>query len=268
MRPVLSLSGLGRGLLLLVLAGLAALLAWHFAPRFRGLADQVAVAGQGQQRVAWRVITYRLDPVRPTVFRFSQPLAELRIISQPVVAPQSVAPGKHWIYSVEVELLDSAANVIGTQTIHARSMVLEADGTRRGPVRYYRGRPEAVAPADEFHLAGDRPVAAIRVRAGQADQGVVAIDLRISEQRPLIESAAESAFARYSPADRQRLAAASAFPPEMLSREERMAIARSQWRPIGPIGIEGRDYTSNVLYEEEESPPQPTAPAPAGRAGR
>jgi hypothetical protein len=264
----LSLNALGLGLLVLALAGLAALPAWRLAPQVLALVSQDRASGPGRQPIARRLITYRLDPLRPTVFRFSQPIAELRMITQPVLSKAAVQPGKHWTYGVRAALLDASGGVIETVTIHARSTILEPDGTRRGPPRYYRGVADMVATGDEFHVRGARPVAAIRVLAGSADPGVVAIDLRVSEQRPLIDSAANSAFARYSPVDRERLAAASAFPPELLTRTERMAIARNQWRPVGPVGIEGRDYVSQVLYEEEESPfPSINRPS-APRAGR
>lgn len=268
MRPALSLNALGRGLLVMALAGLAALLAWRLAPQVLALVSRDGASGPGRQPIARRLITYRLDPLRPTVFRFSQPLAELRMITQPVLSPAAVQPGKHWIYGVRVDLLDASGSMIETVTIHARSTILEPDGARRGPERYYRGATDLVASGDEFHVGGSRPVAAIRVLAGKADPGVVAIDLRVSEQRPLIDSAAESAFARASPVERERLAAANAFPPELLTRAERMAIARNQWRPVGPVGIEGRDYVSQVLYEEEESPFPSTTRASAPRAGR
>lgn len=265
---MLSLGTLGRGLLILVLAGLAALLGWYLAPRFLALAGQEGVSGQDRQSAARRLITYRLDSLRPTVFRFSQPLNELRIIAQPVLARRAIEPGRHWIYSIKAGLLDASGAIIETVTIYGRSTILEADGRRRGPARYYRGSADMIGPVDEFHIAAGRPVAAIRMLAGPADPGVVAIDLRVSEQRPLIDSAAESAFARYSPTDRARLSAASAFPPELLTRAERMAIARNQWRPVGPVGIEGRDYVSQIMYEEEESLFPSTTRASATRAGR
>jgi hypothetical protein len=237
---------------LLTLAGLGVGAVWQFGPS--GQAPDLGLARPGESRpqIARRLITYRLDPVRPTVFRFSQPLDEMRIIAQPVFARGSAAPGETWIYSIQITLLDAAGNPVGKHHIHARSIYLEADGIRRAPLRYYRGSTDLVATADEFHIAGAAPVAAIQVLAGPSNPDVIAIDVRVGEQRPLSDAAAQAAFSRFSPEDRARLSAANAFPAPLLTGAERASIARNQWRPVGPVGIDGRDYRTGVLYEEAE----------------
>lgn len=251
----ISLTGLGRLLLLgsLVAGGLAVFSIG--APlRF----PRIGVAGEQQApaQVARRLITYRLDPVRPTLFRFNQPLTLTRIITQPVLAPSTASPGEAWTYAIKVEMLDEAGTVIEAREVNLQTILLEADGSRRGAVRYYRGSNDVLPPSDETRVAGTRPFAAVRITAGSASPDVIAIDVRVSEQRPLIESAAESAFVRYSPEDRARLSAANAFPAELLTLDEKVAIARNQWRPVGPVGIDGRDYRMNVLYEEVSTEPQ------------
>jgi hypothetical protein len=251
-RAWFSLGGLGRTLIGMAAIGLLVIYARQ-AGFGLGTIKRLTEAKSGEaSRIARRVITYRLDPVRPTLFRFSQPVLVTRIQTQPILAQGSAKPGKAWFYSVRVELLDESGAVISTHEIHSRSLLLESSGRRRGPLQYYRDSQDEVSPADEVRLAANRPIAAIRAVAGRTDPEVVAIDIRVGERRPLNASAAESTFIRFSPNDRVRLAAANAFPPELMTREERSAIAINKWLPIGPVGIDGRDYRMMVLYEEEQ----------------
>ncbi len=251
-RAWFSLGSLGWTLVWLALIGSIGILGQRSGFGF-GTVQRLNAAKAGQaSRIARRVITYRLDPVRPTLFRFSQPVTATRILTQPILAPDSAKPGKAWTYSVRVELLDEQGKVIAIHLVHSRSILLERSGKRRGPLQYYRGSNDQVALTDEVRIGANRPIIAIRVVAGQVDPDVIAIDIRVGERRPLTSAAADSAFARFNPEDRARLAAANAFPAELLTREERSAIAVNQWRPIGPVGIDGRDYRMMVLYEEEQ----------------
>lgn len=252
MRAPLSLRGAAR---LAVLACVLLAMAVAGLTRGNGETQRHSADPLGADRqlpIALRLIVYRLDQVRPTVFRFSQPVREARIITQPILAPGSASRGEKWIYAVRAEMLDEFGGLLEARTFHARSLLIEASGKRRGPVRYFRSGPELIAPADEIRVAAERPFAAMRLTTALLARDMVAVDVRVSEQRPLIASAAATAFQRLSPGDRRRLAAPNAFPPELLTPAERSAIAVNQWRPVGPVGIDGRDYRMGVLYEQED----------------
>lgn len=263
-----SLTGLSRFLALIAVAGVMMLfgreITGKIAPILRGSNPQSGDATP----ISRRLIVYRLDGVRPTVFRFSQPVRQTRLVVQPIIAAGAAQPGEGWRYAIRLELLDGAGQVISAQLIYSRTTLYAIDGHRRGPFRFYRGQGELVAPPDETRIASAVPFAAIRLLAGAGDPDVIAMDARVSERRPLIASAAASAFIRFSPDDRARLAAPNAFPPEFLTQDERSNIAINQWRPVGPTGIDGRDYVSKVLYEEAGSPLDSDDPAAdAGEVG-
>lgn len=198
-----------------------------------------------------RMLAFRLDAAEPTTFRFSKPVTQARLISHPIVAPGKALRAEAKTYSVFAELLDANGNVVARHEIFARTTLLERDGSRRPPLRRYRGSDEIVAPSDEARVANAKPFAAIRLVSGNTDPDIIAIDVRVSERRPLIASTAASAFLRYDSTDQIRLAAPNAFPPELLTAAERSNIAINQWRPVGPIGIDGREYRLRVLYEEQ-----------------
>jgi hypothetical protein len=246
----ISLSMAGRLLIGFVLAaGLAA------------TAQQLSLKGEhrsdaGQQAevadFARRMLVYRFEPGRWTTFRFSQPVRQARIITHPILGAGTADPGESWTYAVRAELLDDNGQVLERRDLYSRTILYDRDGHLRVPLRQYRGSSELVAPSDEIRIAAVQPVSAIRLLTAERDRDVIAVDVRVSERRPLLTSTASLAFLRYSPEDKARLASPNAFPYELLTPVERANIAINQWRPVGPIGIDGREYRMRVLYEEED----------------
>jgi hypothetical protein len=257
-RPwTISLRGVGRALLLLGLLGPFAMALALNPPDLRRLAVFGIQPERERLPPSLRKISYRLANRGTTVFRLSQPVSVARVITFPIVARKSVAAGREWIYGIQVDLLDGSGTVIGTRQVWSRSMLIDRKGKRRGPYRFYRNSDDAIALLDEVRITSPRPFVALRLQALSSDNGVIGIDARVFERKPLIESAAQSAFLRLDPEERARLAAPGAFAPEVLTSEERANIMRNQWRPVGPEGVEGRDYQMNVLYEEKDTGEKP-----------
>lgn len=251
---MISLSHAGRALVAAALLGGLALaagkLGWSYEHLERG---QAAQGGEGA-KISRRLIVYRLDPVRQTTFRFSQPVRQARIITHPILAAGSAGNGESHAYAIRAELLDGQGLVVAKREIYAQTALLRPDGSRRGPHRFYRGSGELIALSDEVRIGSVQPFSAIRLIAADRAPDLVAVDVRVSERRPLLTSAAATAFVRYSADDKARLASPNAFPPELLTAAERSNIAINQWRPVGPTGIDGRDYRMRVLFEEASEP--------------
>ena len=253
MTKPLSLTAVGRGFAVLALIAGSAGALYLSGIDPRRIAIPHVRPGNEAAPIARRLIVYRLDPVRVTEFRFTQPVMQTRIVVHPVLGNDPVRPGQTWLYGFKAELLDSAGGVVATRTVHARATLLAADGTPIGPRRYFRNDAARLAAGDEIRLAEQVPFASLRLTALPSDPGITQLDVRVSERRPLITSAAQSAFFRFSPEDQARLSAPNAFPPQLLTEAERTNIAISQWRPVGPLGIDGRDHVMGVLYEDAAS---------------
>lgn len=251
---MISLSLVGRALAAAALfAGLGVAgsqLGWRLDRLGRGGAGQ-AEAGATISR---RLIVYRLDIARQTTFRFTQPVRQARIITHPILAAGSAGKGESPAYAIRAELLDGQGRVVAQREIHSRTALLRPDGSRRGPRRFYRGSGEVIALSDEVRIASAQPFSAIRLIAAGRSTDLVAIDVRVSERRPLLTSSAATAFDRYGADDKARLASPNAFPSELLTAAERANIAINQWRPVGPTGIDGRDHRMRVIYEEAGEP--------------
>lgn len=252
--PLFSLRALGLfGTAVLTLAGMG-LGALALGIRPDTLRRDFERAATKQPQIARRNIVYRLESDQPIFFRFSQPVTLARIVTTPTVGPGQADPGETWTYAFKIELLDESERVIETRQLFARAGMFERDGKQIGPYRFFRSRDDIPAVGDEVRIASKRSFAAVRLLATVADRDVLAVTVRVWERQPLLAIAADTAFARYSPDDRRRLTLPNAFPAEMLTAEERRNIAINQWKPVGPVGVVGRDYRMDILYEEVEAP--------------
>ncbi len=245
----LSLSHLGKLLLIVPALLLAGLVGWQFGPDLGQYLTSRSASEGRDLRQAQRFLVYRLDPDRATTVRFSQPVRLVRIVTHPVIAPGAVTPGRGWKYSVIAELLGLDGAVVARHEVWSRSVFLDAAGKPIGPFRFYRGSRQVVTLGDELRIAAPVPVAQMRLFKGRADPGVLAIDARAYERRPILESRLDATFVRFNPQEQADLARGNAFPVALLTPEEKHNLVRNQWRPLGPLGIEGRDYQSLVLYE-------------------
>jgi hypothetical protein len=245
----ISLSSIGRlviiALILIPIVGVGGYYRRDLQRVFAGTAP----AAHGGGGVAKRVIVYRLDTQRPTVFRFSNPAKLVRILTQPVLLNRSPRAGEAWPYAIKAELIAADGSIIAEHEVHSQAIYLDSKGQLSGSQRFFRNSANIVAVADEVSIASDRPAAILRITLAQSDKSIADIDVRVYEQRPITVSAAESAFYRLSPGDQNRTARPNAFPPTMLTRDERVNLAMNQWYPIGPQGVEGRDYQMLVAYE-------------------
>ncbi len=248
----ISLSTLGQLMALAILAAPLAWVSWTFAPKFaKYLTTSRATTGY-DIRVSRRLITYRLIPSKPVSFAFSKPVTLFRILSSAALASGENERENGWVYGYRVEMLDSLGKLIGTHDVYSRSVIRDRLNLEEDRIRFYRGESASITLDDNALISSETPVAAVRVTPLPYGQGVVGIDARVYERRPFIGNSALAAFRRRSPEEQAELARANAFPTEFLTEQEMMNIARNQWRPVGPLGIDGRDYRLLVMYESKK----------------
>jgi hypothetical protein len=207
-----------------------------------------------------RALVYRVAKDRPLSFTFSRPAPLIRMMTQPAVRADLRGQKAGFIYQMHIRLLDNQGSLISEHRkyIHAQS---PDDVFASGDVwRFFRDRPELIGAQDEVFIETDPGAARVEIAVLGADPGVEGVDVRVQEQRPLLDSQTLSAFRRRSSAEQRQLADANAFPPDMLTGAEIDNLIRNLWRPVGPDGIEGRDYLSLVLYEAERLPDVEAAP--------
>jgi hypothetical protein len=250
MKRGISLSLLTQLLALVIVAVPLAWVSWVFSATLTRYFT-VAQATTGYDlRVSKRLITYRLKPQTTVTFAFSRPLTLFRVLSCAALEPGVAETESGWAYGYTVETLDSTGKTIAKHEVHSRTVVHDRENQEAEKIRFYRGADAAITLDDNALIASERPVAMVRLSLLPSDPGIIGIDARVYERRPFVGTSALAAFRRRSPEEQAELSHANAFPADLLTPEEMANIARNQWRPIGPVGIEGRDYTMLVMYEQ------------------
>lgn len=201
-----------------------------------------------------RALVYRLEGDWSTTFAFSQPAEQLKIIVQPSIRPELRDLPHGFVYGLRIRLTDASGAQIEQRDIHFHAAAPDTVYRSGEKWRFFRNRPEMVAGQDEIVIEAASPAARVEVSLVDPDPGIVGADVRIYEQHNYLGDNAITAFRRRSDAEQRRLAEANAFPPRMLTDAEMNFLALNQWRPVGPIGIDGRDYEAIVLYEASIAP--------------
>jgi hypothetical protein len=199
-------------------------------------------------------VIYPLDAEEWTHFPFSNPPSAVRIVSHADVPAETLeVPDTRWRYAVAVQVLGRSGAVIRETVQHFRTRVIAYRDTNTGEAftatAYADGTvvPTA-ADAVALDLSDLEQPTAIRARIASTDPGIRSVALRVYERQPATERRLSVGWQRLSAEDRAYLAQGNVFPPERLSADERINALRNRWTPIGPSGVEGRDYRAQTLY--------------------
>ncbi|GAA4642212.1 hypothetical protein GCM10023115_04370 [Pontixanthobacter gangjinensis] len=232
-------------------SGFALLLAWSvFGDEITDLVVPKPEETREELAAASRTLVYRLSSETPTRFAFTQPASLIRIISQPVIAPESWEERDNWTYGYRVTLKDAQGALIYNRDIFSLSLRPDKLLPYKRPVRIFRGKDKGlIALQDDAVLVSDPAASSIEISAIELGEGVQKIDVRTYERVSFIGSTALAAFRRRSPEEQANLAKANALPPEFLTNSERANLFTNRWRVLGPMGIDGRDYSVHVVYE-------------------
>lgn len=197
---------------------------------------------------------------QPTTFVFSRPQERVRLLTNAELRPGAHDPR----YGILVEALDQEGAVVWSRSIFVRSIPLfvRREQGRLRPHAFLAGEG-ALQPsaADATLIDFGRPVAAIRVSGRERDRGAGRIFARVQEQRPISERQLAIGWQRLSEAEHAQLTAGNPLGPVLTSAAERRRLLAERWYPVGPAGIEDRDYVQIMIYERQGAPVPARRPA-------
>ena len=249
----MSLTAMGRALAFVLLLAFAAITGRAYAPALAGYLAEARSSTRIDAQISDRALVYRLHEAGALSFAFSQPASEVKVLVQPAVSEADRARRGGFVYGLRLRLLDGEGGEIAEHEIHLQSDAPDAAFATGETWRFFRGRAELAGEQDQLLLDSPVPAARIEIEPLEPDRAIRGIDVRVYEKRPFLSAQPLATFRRMSERDRRELAAANAFPMDMLTRQEMEYIAINQWRPVGPQGIEGRDYQALVLYEASQA---------------
>lgn len=201
---------------------------------------------------------YLLDQQAWTEFDIVPPDGMVRLLLNAIAEDAAVMLDMPPLeFAVEYEFLDESGNSLGGQQRHfmraSISFLEKPDQAEPQPASNLTRPFAAVVSAAQLLLLdswaygprADR----LRLRwVPRPDEsrvrGVIA---RSYTRTQLSEHEDTTGWLRLNRFNRNRLAADLAYPPELLEADDQHALLRSQWAPVGPMGIDGIDYFSARL---------------------
>jgi hypothetical protein len=250
----MSLTFFFRTLIFMVVAAASVQATWLYSPALLQYLVEARNSTMQLARFDSRSLVYRMDMDRPITFTYSHPVELTKVIVQPSVREDLRGQDEGFVYGLHIRLFDSEGALIDEYDKYLFSRSPNEVFASGDVWRFFRDRPEVVAGQDELLIESDPRAAMIEFSVIEAQPGIVGVELRVYEHRPFQESQSRATFNRRSDAEQRALAQANAFPPDLLTDEEIANLTRNMWRPVGPNGIEGRDYTALVLYEGTRLP--------------
>ncbi len=200
-------------------------------------------------RISKRSIAYRIPAKQRLSFAFSRPVTETKLLVHPAVGEDVRSLEKGFVYGLRMRWIGANGEELAVHDTYLQADSPDEVFTSGNTWRFFRTRPELVAEQDILLVESPKPAARLQLEVFDIDPGIIGIDVRVFEQYAPAGSQALSAYRRLSDGSRELLTEPNAFPADLLTLEEKFYLGRNHWRSVGPIGLNGRDYTMLVLYE-------------------
>jgi hypothetical protein len=214
---------------------------------------------------------YLVESERELEFRLSGHADQVRLRGHGLIPRRAEeAMSRTYDFAIAIRILAADGTILAQRTEHYRtSVVRHRDPTTGGMERANLVADDTVdvigttlTTLDLRHLP---EAEVLRVRLAGADPDVRAVGIRVYEPEAVPEHSIAASWQRLSIPQRERLAEGNVYPMPLLSEEETAAIMTRRWRPVGPAGVEGKDYRVQTLFiREVEGAPTESFPVPAG----
>lgn len=214
-------------------------------------------------------LVYPIKDEQWLTFAIPEKSAQLRIITNAHVKRTDVqlaltqirqanvmTQAPNWAYAIHYELLDAKKSLLTSGVYHQRSKVTfykDSDGSSVTN-NYYAN--QHIVPLDGrlilLNLQTMKDVAFLRIRLESIHPAISEIAVRAYVPAKIAEQRVASSWLRLIQEQKDKLAESSVYPAALLSASEQLNLIRNQRQPLGPVGIEGKDYVTLNLYTLEE----------------
>ncbi|HRD68088.1 MAG TPA: hypothetical protein PKY50_18280 [Candidatus Competibacter sp.] len=250
---------LGHLLRRLLLLGALGWVAWWVWPSLETLRQRFDLSGMADADLARFVdampdIAYPLEDERWIEFSIPGQGGSLKVVSNANLdAQQAAQPGIEWRYALHYQLVDGSGRLLKDAIYHHRTTVswYRPPGEPRPlTAAFYLDRQ--IVPADGrvlmIDLAETPGAAWLRLGLASRAPEIESVVARVYTRQHLFDPPAALRWQRIARHQQEALARASIYGPELLRQSEQIQLLRQRWNPVGPIGIEGRDYRTYRLY--------------------
>ena len=203
-------------------------------------------------------IGYVLDAAQWTTFALPPETQLLKILTN-ANFPASFEPDpeKRWWYELQYQVTDKDNRLLLEHAHHLHTRITHytdpATGENVFP-RFYLNRD--VTPASSkplfINLSKLENAAFIRFRLAWKDPSIVDVLLRSYVEEKIAERKIGYLWHRMSEEGKRTLAIGNVYPVALLTDQEKYHLLQKMWRPMGPIGLQDRDYRPRNLYVLQE----------------
>ncbi|NOQ34597.1 MAG: hypothetical protein GQ569_01715 [Methylococcaceae bacterium] len=211
-------------------------------------------------------IVYPLNNKDWIAFPIPEGSNKVRMISNAHIAKiKHIPPDSIWRYSLNYQLLAADGSLLEENVYHQRTRLTVYKNVKKGRnfsnfypndkeesyyANFYASDKDIVLDGRVIHLSLHtiKKVASIRVRLNDFQADIKGVAVRVYAPVKISSHRVKKLWGRLSLDEKEALAKGSVFPASLLSEYEKINLLKNQWQPLGPLGIETKDYESKTLY--------------------
>lgn len=210
-------------------------------------------------------LVYTVKRGQSLTFALTEESALLRIISNAhIAATSSPALDTDWRYGIRYQFLQADGEVL-REGVYWQLSRLPVAKTEQGEPDYgefYLHDKQIMPLADRSAIFAWHDLKKAVLLRLSFDTGPKIDEIAFRAYVPNKISGARLAteWLRMSEQQQDELAQGSVYPATLLSEYEKQNLLKHHWRPLGPQGIDGKDYVSGTLYTRKNFNPQDDGP--------
>jgi hypothetical protein len=160
-------------------------------------------------------------------------------------------------YRLHYQILDKDQQILNDQTYyHHTGLTQYRDPETQSMVntRFYNDL--SLKPGDISHIVmnldNDTDPYYIRFKLAEKDSNMQEVILRVYQEEKTSPQKQGYLWNRLSHDDKKALAKGNVYPHHLMIDQEIYHVLYKKWRPLGPMGVEGKDYQVRRLYIVKE----------------
>jgi hypothetical protein len=194
-------------------------------------------------------------------FELPEAFARLRIISNAHIPSMPSDPLlATWKYGLHYQLLRKDKTLLRDGLyLHRSNLPLTVDASGKSTSGEFYLQANLLPLADQSAiLAWEdlKEAAYLRIGFESEHPEINEVAIRTYTPSKISPHRLASEWLRLNNEQQDKLASGSIYPASLLSEFEKQNLLKHQWHPIGPEGIEGRDYGAKSLYTLKDFEPQ------------
>ncbi|GAB4540770.1 MAG: hypothetical protein Fur0020_10100 [Thermodesulfovibrionia bacterium] len=200
-------------------------------------------------------ISYVLNTEKWLTFPFEIRGGIIRILTNANLPRNINLKDGEWGYAIRYQITGKGGDILMDKTYNLRSKVTFYKDDRWGEYTSSFYTDTGIIPADSrgfrLNISNLEDARAIRFILVKKDSDIRDVSMRLYiRYEP--ERIAGYMWRRLSDKKKERMAMGNVYPPELLTDHEKIELLKNQWRPLGPLGAEGKEFEIRKLYVLKE----------------